>query len=599
MKPFSHIYVMNAALADLRANDGHLTIPGLKRRYPADDRVWKAAQSGDFDSYFRAGAIGPDGFPDTLNGQGGIHTSPQPWLEHFWDYFQTHHGRDDDAQAFLFGFLTHCAVDATTHDWVNYFSGGIWPPLEDLLAGKREAIENITVHLALENTLDDRLRPLVSDHRSIEVPAKALRGCLADAVLGTCVGRDANGVSFLQGTAASSLVDPFTRIIAGYHSTKPWSSAAETDTRRWFHIWFGDALDDWIERNTVAWKRIIHGDESMFSTLVEEWERWIKKLHEAWKDDKPAAAVAANVIFRLLFPMLPPNISLSEIVAEIVEGRIERFIEKAFGRLSEEMKRIFTYRVEDPEIRRLLGSQWNNARQPVVCDLPAVEDLNQSEPIRESPVVHNALVAAKLTLLSPAARRAVEQELGNDKHSAPDDFVPRFIQSLDGSGQQHTGVLGGLYSEKIFSRTSSYFTLHKGHIDKTSPVGLRRSDEARFVSVGLKTGTEQTQSDVWLGIEIQGGTIHWLELNTPLYNDRMKNEVDYYTLQVPFEIPPIHWPKLSSVRRVHLQKRKTLDDWRCQWLDVRFNAGQNHHFSVNQTFTKEHPTWSSKVVQFA
>jgi hypothetical protein len=589
---------MNAALADLRANNGHLTIPGLQRRYPAADAVRRAARRGDMDAFFRAGALGPDAFPDTANGQAGIHTNPGPWLEHMWAYFQTHHAEDDAAQAFLHGFLSHCAVDATTHDWVNAFAGGQWPPLERLLANDRAAIENVSVHLALEATLDDRLKPHVESHRSIDVPQAALLGCLNDAVRGVVVARPPNvPMNIAWGTAGDTLIDQFEWLVGLRATAEPWRSAASTDTRRWVFDFTSEALADWIKVNTIAWQRIIIGDLDMLETLVDEWSRLLDKLRKRYERNKPALAVFLNVLRAFGLLPIPPGIPIDQVIARFVEQKAKALLEEALGPRLEILSSINRARVGSPNIKALLGNQWDNARQPLEADFPAVEDLNQNVAFKASPVLHNALIAAKLALMSPASLRAVAHELGQ---KLPDGaaFVPQFIATLDGSGQQHTGVLGALYSERIFIKTTSYYQRHSGHVDRQAqPLPMCTSDEARFASVRVRTGSERTQSMVSLGVKLKSGLTHWMEMDTNYYNDRMEFELDHYLLDLPFvPVPTPTWPKLADITELFLKKRATGDEWRCLWFEIRFNAGAARRFTVNKLFTRRDNIWSSGTI---
>ena len=67
-KPYTHNYTGNQARAD--AADGYVTITG--RDYPVYPVRWSQALH-DWPTYYNAGVVGPDGFPDLTMGQSVIH----------------------------------------------------------------------------------------------------------------------------------------------------------------------------------------------------------------------------------------------------------------------------------------------------------------------------------------------------------------------------------------------------------------------------------------------------------------------------------------------------------------------------------------------
>jgi len=86
---------------------------------------------------FRAGACGPDGYPDLYVGQSVIHPYEpgQPWRAIDWAHRVLEEARDweegdDDkhqsALAYAAGWVVHYAGDAFGHTWVNSYAGGEW-----------------------------------------------------------------------------------------------------------------------------------------------------------------------------------------------------------------------------------------------------------------------------------------------------------------------------------------------------------------------------------------------------------------------------------------------------------------------------------------
>jgi hypothetical protein len=143
-KPYTHIQTGYDAWADA-TDDGYVTIAGEDYKVP--DRVVDALST--YPSYYNAGVIGPDGFPDLTMGQSVVHPEDTGrWLAFLLDAAW-------DAQApgatpsgggapyteaeklqilaFTYGFMTHAAGDAWAHTLINELSLGIFPGVGEIL----------------------------------------------------------------------------------------------------------------------------------------------------------------------------------------------------------------------------------------------------------------------------------------------------------------------------------------------------------------------------------------------------------------------------------------------------------------------------------
>lgn len=156
-KPYTHLNSAGLALPDL--SDDSVTIGG--RQYQVGFAVRNSIRNHP--TYFRAGVLGPDAFPDIIYGQSIIHpdnrcengaeelgdgdcssstsaTVSDQWLQHVfysgWSYYQAR-GGDTEGQralAFAYGYLTHAAGDVWAHTLVNDFAQGIFPAMADVVA---------------------------------------------------------------------------------------------------------------------------------------------------------------------------------------------------------------------------------------------------------------------------------------------------------------------------------------------------------------------------------------------------------------------------------------------------------------------------------
>jgi hypothetical protein len=156
-KPFTHVYTGDKAWTDVTA-DGKVTVNG--HDYAVDPTIVTALTNQR--SYFNAGVIGPDGFPDLVMGQSVIHPEKTgEWLRYImrkaWDaQTASGHGAAEREQilAFAYGFMTHAAGDMWAHTFVNDFAGGVFPSISGILNGLDDPMFAVR-HLIVEGYIGD------------------------------------------------------------------------------------------------------------------------------------------------------------------------------------------------------------------------------------------------------------------------------------------------------------------------------------------------------------------------------------------------------------------------------------------------------------
>jgi hypothetical protein len=150
-KPFTHNYTGTQARSD--AVDGTVTLGGRSYSVPAPVRQALA----DWPSYYNAGVVGPDGFPDLTMGQSEIHpVRTGAWLKYVLDRAwaaQSDPGYNaterEQILAFAYGFLTHAAGDMWAHTLVNEFARGVFPGVGEIVTSVSDA-EIAIRHLIVE-----------------------------------------------------------------------------------------------------------------------------------------------------------------------------------------------------------------------------------------------------------------------------------------------------------------------------------------------------------------------------------------------------------------------------------------------------------------
>jgi hypothetical protein len=155
-KPFTHNWTAEQARQD--ALDGNVNING--NSYAINPAVLNALQK--WPTFYNAGVIGPDGFPDLTFGQSVIHpVKTGEWLRHIfnkaWEaQSDSSYSSDEKEQilAFAYGYLSHAAGDMWAHTIVNDFALGVFPSVGDILTSVDEASIAFR-HLVVEGYIGD------------------------------------------------------------------------------------------------------------------------------------------------------------------------------------------------------------------------------------------------------------------------------------------------------------------------------------------------------------------------------------------------------------------------------------------------------------
>ena len=206
----THGYSANVLLKD--AADGYITIDGASYRMPEE----YATALRKYPEAFRAGALGPDFYPDMLTGQSYIHpydvksgTGVGDWLMLLVDAANSLPKNCDErmqAIAFTLGMAVHYAGDQFGHDFINAFAGAAYPAYLDVardLANNDPAkLYYILRHMLEEKCLDNLIGSRLGQDTAVAAPV--------DFVLNTWV---------YDGTANAGIAGLYQQY-SGFKSTK-------------------------------------------------------------------------------------------------------------------------------------------------------------------------------------------------------------------------------------------------------------------------------------------------------------------------------------------------------------------------------------------
>jgi hypothetical protein len=282
MKSKTHVFMANLLLKDLQRNV--LAIPlenkdfvkGGNLRLNAEPTLKVHLKGGSFTppgevkdailahpTFFRAGSMGPDFFPDMLLGQGIIHgQNSGKWLELMFDEFLKMDRKDPDQKpvlAFLAGMMMHYSADLFGHAYVNEWARGWFPAITEFTTNKDKA-QIVIRHMLVESYMDERVSrnpdPALKD-MSIDIPVQFLYTCFANE---ENINRVIGSFGPAQQKEAKSLLEkmPLYYLIKlrdGMRKAAQSNAAGILDVLNYLSGWEKDtinAINDWF----VVWKTI-------------------------------------------------------------------------------------------------------------------------------------------------------------------------------------------------------------------------------------------------------------------------------------------------------------------------------------------------------
>lgn len=263
MKSKGHIYMANLIMQELKEKST-VTIVGVKE-FSVPEEVRSAILGAP--KAFRAGAVGPDFYPDMIDGQMNIHPSNSGrWLEIMEEELsKTSRSSSEwkEAYAFYLGYMMHYANDMWTHDYVNSLSGGSFPGLEDIKKNPLSA--NIAIrHILIESYIDNKISSAQS--MEIEAPIPFVQRCFTSPKARKLYG-DMSVIGYLlnfRDEVNQHSQDSTTNMLDIFNYYSSWKSQIDRAILEWFKLW-----------NTIA--NDFLRDDGGFTQAKEHFSYWLKK----------------------------------------------------------------------------------------------------------------------------------------------------------------------------------------------------------------------------------------------------------------------------------------------------------------------------------
>ena len=276
MKSKSHIYMANILRCQFIYRGGYF-INGRKYKLPKDAEY----AINCYPNYYRAGAVGPDFFPDMFFGQTKIHPEESGLiLNRMRDVLSRYNKKSTEyypAYAFYLGYLTHYATDLFGHEDVNYYALGVFPDVGDTIlkllsiGNSDEGFEDLSIivrHIMVETYMDTKV-PL-DENLDIEVPFDYVRRCFC-----TYEAYNFMAENHLLGGGITSLnVLPY--LLENYISAMNKSRTRAIEKREeyingWLHLWSTFTKLDIQYGIKVAYQKCEQGFKNLLINYVSSF----------------------------------------------------------------------------------------------------------------------------------------------------------------------------------------------------------------------------------------------------------------------------------------------------------------------------------------
>jgi len=397
-------------------------------------------------AYFRAGAIGPDAYPDILFGQMAIHPEANDlggtnaWLSHLYGSAKT-----PPERAFALGFLSHAAGDMFGHTFINSYSGGPWT---------LSPITNAEKHIVVESYIASHT-PAYRGADSLSIDTSAINAFLYTNLVDARRNRDGSintGVTsgklwlLTRETAGTTLPGLYTRLragledrIAGYYDHVAWLKAKIARHKHNCSVWDpGACVKEIYYRAVLKGYQLIIG--GVLIQYAEAWSADITRGLRAWPETSTRVArkifmtpdfradtdgagavleayswdylcsmsgapdvgcVAGGVFVDTINAILAPIAPLANAIDDLKRNILDHFVKNATGKTTGQWKALLAGTATNVDIHVARGPGETKASAEL-DDLMGVSFIEGSSifDVSKFAPAHNTIAATKLSLLS-------------------------------------------------------------------------------------------------------------------------------------------------------------------------------------------------------
>ncbi len=531
----------NLLISEIQSNRS-LVLPGTSPQALPHD-VAEAIIS--YPGAFRAGAVGPDFYPDTLFGQTVIHAENSgQWIEKlFSEYgrFPDNHPEKKKIYAFILGFMVHYAGDMYGHYYVNDWAKGWWE-----FSLSPEKMKIIARHLLIEAYMDRKVpNDICTD---MDAPV----GFLQDFFLSTSLrGEYAKGPFKMP-------IDAFVGLEEAIAKCANKNELRTLDFANYFPGWQHDirrASREWIE----AWQQVAHifsDSTHSIKDAKEVLDGWVSRNFllmvgvPKWADAIISSIGAILDAINILKP-------IEKMIKDIIFNYMSMFINVVTGGQVKNLDEAITIVKQimgDPGLYLNNGMLYSDYNITALLDIEMGNYGKSNNTLNQTfHAFYQCLNMCKLCLIGPS-------NLNNLMQSAGSNMSKRYISSNHHRGVRHLKI-------RIKTMKNNY-----------NP----------FSSSPATCGTDD---NVYFGFIMKNGQVFETILDTPFHNDFESDNIETFIYDLPQTI------SLPDIAQIRLRKdyMAVSDDWMPQWIELYDEAGNNIFNTDIKIMLKDRTPWIRNV----
>lgn len=505
MKSKTHIYMANMILKEIKETGCVYLKDYGSFRVPKD--ISSAIINNP--KAFRAGAVGPDFFPDMIVGQTIIHPfNSGKWLDRMETELLSMSRSDPEwekAYAFYLGFHMHYAGDMFGHDYVNNWAGGSFPDITDAVTDPEKA-RNIVRHILIETYMDEKVP--ANEDLSLSAPIDFVFRCFAS-----------EDAAKLYPESKTNVLKYMIELKAKIHKKTQDKTIRALDLVNYFPSWEKDidsAIIEWLK----LWERIAryftekNGMSKTKKDIVNWFKEWVPKL-----------------------TFIPKwVVSILKAMGDILEFlNIFKIIEKALKAQFKSILMSFVYAVTgitEEDIDKLIEIVENIFKNPKLY-------------------LNNGILYDTKDITDQLDKDFGNYGISQNYH---DQTFIAYAHCLD---MCRIAIMGAKNLNDIIGK---YY--------KGAPLFKERSLRTGFnkLDITIKTGSNSfsgTDDNVYFAVILKDGRVLEIMLDKAGYNDFENSNVDTYRFELPETV------YYDDIEKLRVRKDKMInDDWKMQHIKV-------------------------------
>ena len=530
MKSKTHIYMANMILKEIK-DTGAVSIESFGKYEVPSDIISAITK---YPKAFRAGAVGPDFFPDMIVGQTVIHPSDSgKWLDRMEAELLSMSPNDPDreeAYAFYLGFHMHYAGDMYGHDYVNDWAKGSFPDMMDAVKDI-ELAKIIMRHILVESYMDEKVPS--SEDLSLSAPIDFVFRCFAS-----------EDAAKLYPESNVNVLKYMIELKSRIHKKSQDNAIRRLDFANYFPSWEKD-IDDAIYEWLRLWNRIAgyFVQENGMSKTKDDIFKWFKE----WG---PKLTCLPKWL-----------ISFIKLVGDIADFlNIFKLIEEVFKAMMKDILKAFVYAVtgiSEDDVDKLIAYIEDFFKNPKLY-------LNKGILYEEKNITD-----------------ILDKEFGNYGVSG-DVHDQSFLAYARCLNMCRMAIMG---ADNLNLLVGRYYSGTPMFAAKQLRAGFNKLD------ITVRTGKDSfsgTDDDIYFAVLLKDGRVLEMMMDKPGYNDFENGDNDTYRFDLP---ETVYYDGIKALR-IRKDYLAVDDDWKMQHVKV---VDVNNHFVLAD---KETNVWMKKRASY-